>query len=1268
MTDDDKRIQETFEAALSLPDDSSREELLQHEFAGDEAMLNRVRELLKAHDATAGFSEPSPSVQTTTAIGPGTILAGRYKLIENIGEGGMGSVWVAQQLQPIKRRVAIKLVKAGMDSKQVLARFDAERQALAMMDHPNIAKVFDGGMTDAGRPFFVMEYVKGIPFTEYCDQARLSLKERLQLFIPVCHAVQHAHHKGIVHRDLKPSNILMCLYDGTPVPKVIDFGLAKAMHQPLTEHSINTGHGMMIGTPLYMSPEQAELNNLDVDTRTDIYSLGVVLYELLVGTTPLERHTFQKAAYDEMMRLIKEVEPPKPSVRLSASDRLPSIAAQRNIDPRDLRRSLAGELDWIVMKSLEKERSRRYETANGLSRDIERFLNDEAVEACPPSRLYLMRKFIKKYKSQVVTAGVVCLSLCAGFLCLGIGFWQANLERMRANKKTEEAQAYREQSEQHAAIASQERNQARTDASRALEAEKNATIAASREEEAKRRIEATLARSNFFLANARWKERRGDQARAILHSIPQQHRHIEWDICNCMFEGSYATLFGHREGIRSVAVAPGGKLAASGDYEGKIRIWDLASGQLHRTINAHSDNITSLDFSRDGTCLLSGSDDKTVKQWETTTGRMKLKMTDHKDWINCVRYSPDGSIIASGARDNSVMLRDAATGRILLRIVSPVNTRYGAKSIDFSPDGKLIGILWDHNSIELRDTEIGEVKSSHSFTSNSTHVFRFGRDGKSFVVGNCEGGLFAWSIDKRNPKTTIQQAHDGSIYGIDFNQDGTKMLTSSADGTIKLWNTDGYSFQRAFVGHTDAVMSAVFSPRGDRIVSGSVDKTVKLWESETEFGLPALRGHTWWVTSLAYNPNSRDLASGSLDGSFAVWDVYTRDRRREVRDDGRVNDLKFSPDGSMIATCADSGTISLWNAVDFEKIATLKMLNGPATSLKFMPDGKTILSGGKDSTNLWRLTTRVSDDAFSFRKDYDSKVDASADGRYCAFGRHGVDGICIVDMFSKSVRELTTASDNSGSACIAFGKRNPIVASGDESGEIFIWNLEADRKHPIVELNGHMLGVSSLVFSSDDSRLFSVGGDNALKIWDVANGHELLNVKGHGDGVTSVAVANDCSTVATGSMDSSIKIWGTDATFEFTDQILLEEGILDFGLNDDGSHLGILTQERKLLLYQNIQSKFERMPQSSEPATTMAVTRFGFVPESLMLYFEVENSAGQYAYNLASGEINPVKRWPDGLVKKVELSDGRQLYVHGRSAYLVRATDALRERCEALSK
>lgn len=418
---------EIFAAAIKLSG-APRVAFLDAACGMDGPFRQQVDALLNAHDESGGLlpRQTDRDLEVTqvqsTPIKPGTTIASRYKLVEAIGEGGMGTVWMAEQKEPVKRKVAIKLVKPGMDSPQVLARFEAERQALALMDHPNIAKVFDGGITEQGRSYFVMEFVRGVPLTEYCDQARLSVKQRLELFVPICQAVQHAHQKGIIHRDLKPSNLLICLYDGKPVPKVIDFGLAKAMHQSLTEQTLHTVFGMMVGTPLYMSPEQAEHNNLDVDTRTDIYSLGVILYELLTGSTPLERQQLKDAAYNEILRLIKEVEPPKPSTRLCGSGSLPTIAAQRSIDPNHLRKSLTGDLDWIVMKALDKERSRRYETAIGLSRDVERFLNDEAVEASPPSPIYRLRKLLRRHRSAIGTATAIAALLIGG---TSISVWQA---------------------------------------------------------------------------------------------------------------------------------------------------------------------------------------------------------------------------------------------------------------------------------------------------------------------------------------------------------------------------------------------------------------------------------------------------------------------------------------------------------------------------------------------------------------------------------------------------------------------------------------------------------------------------------------------------------------------------------------------------------------------------------------------------------------------------------------------------------------------------
>ncbi len=381
-----------------------------------------------AHDASGGFLDkpPVPPVSTVDeprlSEGSGSRI-GPYKLLQQIGEGGMGVVFLAEQLEPVQRKVALKVIKPGMDTHQVVARFEAERQALAMMDHPNIAKVLDAGATDSGRPYFMMELVKGLAITKYCDQEHLTPQERLQLFVPICQAVQHAHQKGIIHRDLKPSNILIALYDGRPVPKVIDFGVAKATGTKLTERTLFTEVGHAIGTWEYMAPEQAELNNLDIDTRADIYALGATLYELLTGSPPFTRKQLRNASFNEMLRLIREVEPPKPSTRLSSSEELPSLAAKRKLEPAKLSRMVRGDLDWIVMKCLEKERGRRYETANGLALDVLRYLADETVLASPPSASYRLRKFARRHKARLLTAAIVGLVLLVAAGSIGRALW-----------------------------------------------------------------------------------------------------------------------------------------------------------------------------------------------------------------------------------------------------------------------------------------------------------------------------------------------------------------------------------------------------------------------------------------------------------------------------------------------------------------------------------------------------------------------------------------------------------------------------------------------------------------------------------------------------------------------------------------------------------------------------------------------------------------------------------------------------------------------------
>src|SRR5262245_29762905 len=457
MNTDFERIRQLFLTIAEQPS-TQWEALLDEACRNDPQLRQQVAQLLKAHAEGGGVLDRDAAGGELTrpyessAERPGTTV-GPYKLIEQIGEGGMGTVFMAEQTEPVRRMVAVKIITPGMDSRQVLARFDAERQALAIMDHPNIAKVLDAGTTGtpsplplspkggeeesvplapaggeglevrgSGRPYFVMELVRGVPITKYCDEHYLTPRQRLELFIPVCSAIQHAHQKSVIHRDLKPSNILIALYDDQPVPKVIDFGVAKAIGRRLTEETLHTGFGAVVGTVEYMSPEQASFNQLDVDTRSDIYSLGVLLYELLAGSPPFTRQALTQVGVLEMLRVIREQEPTKPSTKLGTAEGLPTLAANRGTEPAKLTKLMRGELDWIVMKALEKDRNRRYETANGLARDVQRYLADEQVLACPPSVGYRFRKFSRRHKASIVTVAAVAVALIAGIM---IATWQA---------------------------------------------------------------------------------------------------------------------------------------------------------------------------------------------------------------------------------------------------------------------------------------------------------------------------------------------------------------------------------------------------------------------------------------------------------------------------------------------------------------------------------------------------------------------------------------------------------------------------------------------------------------------------------------------------------------------------------------------------------------------------------------------------------------------------------------------------------------------------
>jgi WD40 repeat protein/serine/threonine protein kinase/tetratricopeptide (TPR) repeat protein len=1094
-------VKDIFCAAIEKKTAAERIAYLDEVCGDDRKLREEVEELLKAHDsASHSFLKSPPGIDSTLDTsplteGPGTRI-GRYKLLQLIGEGGFGVVYMADQERPIHRRVALKIIKLGMDTKQVIARFEAERQALAMMDHPNIARVLDAGATDTGRPYFVMELVKGIPITEYCDKNNLDTQQRLELFIDVCKAVQHAHQKGIIHRDIKPSNVMITLHDGKPVPKIIDFGIAKATQHRLTEKTVFTEFRQFIGTPEYMSPEQAEMSELDIDTRSDIYSLGVLLYELLTGTTPFEAEKLRSAAYDEIRRIIREDEPLKPSTRLSTlGDALTDIAKHRHAQPSELRRIVRGDLDWVVMKALEKDRTRRYETANEFAMDIERHLGNEPVVAGPPSTVYRLRKFARRHRTAVASGLLVATAIVVGLVVSTTLYFQAK----RAREKESAARIIAEQARK------------KETAARDL-AEQAESIAQQQRKKAQRLLARSQIECGMKLLND------GDSlgllnlldARITADEIPDLRE----------------------QASRLWAIA-----------------YDLCSDRLVQVL-PYADNLA---FSPDGK-LLATTNGRTAWLWDTATGRPHSPPLRFERLIGAIAFSPNGKLLAAHSLEGISRLCNTNTGQlagpVLQRKGGPLKSSKGRNelineaqwSASFSPDSKLLATACLDGTVRLWETDTGRPYGQPLRHNGEVRTVAFSPDGKLLASGAYDSTARLWEITSREPNCSVLKQPDW-VRKIAFSPDGNlvaTMVRGDLGRSAYIWLSDTGQLHKR-LDHGGWLLDMAFSPDGRILATAAGDWTVRLWDvtKGEPYGEPL--HHEAAVRAVAFNPDGRMLATGSVDKTLRLWDISSgRPYGQPIHHQGAVGKVVFSEDGEYIAAGAWDGTTRIWRTSQLLKTEVVPRQSGPKVGATgstghvlvddIISDGKVgaIISG--KTVHLWDTTTFKILGKPLRHDNYVSAAAFSPDKKLFAMGSHGAD---FYDYNSADIRlwEIATSRlfvpllEIEGAVEeVVFSPDGKLLAGASQQWYANVFDVVTGRLLRTLFCNGRVWAVAF----SPDGRILATGlEDGLVQQWDVATGQQLALPLRHPAQVWTVAFSPDGKLLATASGEDGriVRLW-----------------------------------------------------------------------------------------------------------------------------------------------
>jgi len=1039
------------------------------------------------------LGEPGGEENSSTAsIADGVVeqlggQIGQYKLLSVLGEGGMGIVYLAEQKHPIRRKVALKVIKPGMDSKRVIARFEAERQALALLDHPYIAHVHDAGMTEKGRPYFVMECVSGLPITEHCDRHKLTIKDRLDLFRQVCLAVQHAHQKGIIHRDIKPSNILVSAENDRPTPKVIDFGVAKAIAAPLTQKTLFTEDSQLLGTPEYMSPEQADMATEDIDTRSDIYSLGVLLYELLTGVLPFDSDTLRAGGIEHIRQIIRETDPKTPSTRLTKlGDQAREVANNRRTEIAALAKRLHRELEWIPLKAMRKERSERYRSASELADDIENYLRGNPLIAGPESTVYLVKKFVRRKRSLVTAIAAVLVVLIAGIVIstvLAIGQARARAKAQRIAYASDMSLAQK-----------------------ALEMN-------------------DMGRARQLLEDHR-------PARGQVDLRGWEWRYL-WQECRSDALGEFC----HYEKPLACSVAystDGRVLAVAGILSGFVEIWDVPSRKPIKTLQRQESRQVA--FSPRGDLLATTAGDQ-IWLWRTGTwDRVDHGQLTLDGGVRDLKFSPDGKRLAGLSFPGELAVWELDPQAVIRQIPGLTLPKAYRGDLDFSPDGKAL-VIGDADgclrAIDLasRDT-IFDVSETHPegiisvAWSPSDSIIA---SGSSWEEGG-GGPILLWDAASGRPLGELD-GHTSWISDMVFSKDGVRLYSASDDQTIRVWDVGQMRCLATLRGSRHGIMGLALSPDGTTLASVCKDGVVAFWSAD-----PRPREEWPMLIPLdhpsrpAFAPNSRVLALPCAEAVRLLdLDTYREIERipELVGADVEVEVVAYSPDGTLLVSGSATGKTRVWSCTRRCLLKELDDHDARIGLLRFRADGTRMLSLDATGQAIWwdTLTWQVDSvmELPAELNEYWPALDVSPDGRLLAFGTRTGD---VYWLDAETGELLARRSGDPRTIQVAFSGDGLRVASTSLYGTVTLWDSSSLRRLAD-PFRAHLMGAHGVALSPDNRRLATGGSTSrdAVKLWDLSTQRELIALPAQSATYRFVVFSNDGRWLAARSSKGNLHLW-----------------------------------------------------------------------------------------------------------------------------------------------